>query len=253
LKVVNLNDIDPGEDMMNQYKNEVQLLDKLKDCELVAYLYASELRESENKLFMLMEKGDISLQTILFPFIPEEKELKPVDPLTAKFYFREMVKAVEQIHYYSVVHIDLKPENFVLINGKVKLVDFDTSNIILENQTNIYKEFTSGTVEFLPPEALTLVTVPMFKDTNITEGIKYNCKADIWSLGCILYYMVTGHTPYQYYPDMKRAIINSENKIDYSNITDPILLDCITKCLERKPMKRPTASQLLQHPYLTDV
>jgi serine/threonine-protein kinase TTK/MPS1 len=75
----------------------------------------------------------------------------------------------------GVVHADLKPENFVLINGKINLIDFGISDAILENQTSIYREIPIGTYDYMSPETLTLRTGLAYNDRENMEAIKYNC------------------------------------------------------------------------------
>ncbi len=252
LKVVDLQPVNIIEEVVNSYKNEVKLLEKLGECKHVVHLYDSEYRESENKILMLMEKGDRNMEFVLNAFAADENDVKSYEPDAIKFYFKEMVRAVDEIHKNGVIHADLKPENFVLIDGKVKLIDFGISNAILKNQTSIYRENSIGTIDYMSPETLTLRTGPAYNDGENREAIKYNCKTDIWSLGCILYDLASGRTPYQCCRDKIKAIKNPNYKIDYSSVKDEKLLDCIKKCLQHDQTKRPSASELLQHPYLLD-
>jgi serine/threonine-protein kinase TTK/MPS1 len=250
LKIVDFQCIEMLEDVVTSYKNEIDLLIKLKECKCVVHLYEFECLESEKKLLMLMEKGDSNMKIVLNPFVADDNELKQHEPHAIKFYFNEMVKAVNEIHNFEVVHADLKPENFILINGKVKLIDFGISSVILENQTSIYKESPIGTFGYMSPETLTLRTAPIYKDKEKRKVIKYNCKTDIWSLGCILYDMASGLTPFQNCRNKIKAILDPNHKIDYSKIGNQQLVDCIKKCLQHDQTKRPTANELLQHPYL---
>lgn len=58
------------------------------------------------------------------------------------------------MHDENVVHTDLKPANFVLVKGRLKLIDFGISKTIANDTTNIGRDQTIGTANYMPPEAL---------------------------------------------------------------------------------------------------
>ena len=66
----------------------------------------------------------------------------------------QMLSAVQVIHEESIVHSDLKPANFVLVKGRVKLIDFGISKAIASDTTNIGRDQQIGTANYMPPEAL---------------------------------------------------------------------------------------------------
>lgn len=66
----------------------------------------------------------------------------------------QMLEAVQVIHDENVVHTDLKPANFVLVKGRLKLIDFGISKAIANDTTNIGRDQQIGTANYMPPEAL---------------------------------------------------------------------------------------------------
>lgn len=64
-----------------------------------------------------------------------------------------MLEAVQVMHEANVVHTDLKPANFVLVKGRLKLIDFGISKAIANDTTNIGRDTQIGTVNYMPPEA----------------------------------------------------------------------------------------------------
>ncbi len=97
LKVVDLQSLNIIEEVVNSYKNEIKLLEKLGECKNVVHLYDSEYRETENKILMLMEKGDRNMEFVLNAFAADENDKKSYEPAATKFYFKEMVRAVDEI------------------------------------------------------------------------------------------------------------------------------------------------------------
>ena len=93
-----------------------------------------------------------------------------------------MLQAVHVIHEEKIVHSDLKPANFVMVRGVLKLIDFGIAKAIANDTTNIQRDQQIGTVNYMSPEAI--------EETQRTDGkkvMKLGRASDVWSLGCILY------------------------------------------------------------------
>lgn len=231
------------------YKNEIKLLQQLQKCDRVVKLYDFEYCSNDSEILVVMEKGDTDLATALKNAASSE----PLTPVTIKFYWSEMLKAVKEIHDAGIIHSDLKPANFLLVSGKLKLIDFGISSSVQKDMTSVIKDSQIGTVNFMPPEAIQSIYHPS-EHRNITEKrFKINKRADVWSLGCILYNLVYGQTPFQCFHNIIakfQAIINPNYEIKFLPLDDEALLNVLQSCLIRDPYKRPSIEDLLQHPYL---
>ncbi|KZZ86628.1 checkpoint protein kinase [Ascosphaera apis ARSEF 7405] len=188
LKRVNLQDVDPI--ALQGYKGEISLLKKLENVERVVRLYDFELNQEKQVLSVLMEFGESDLHNILAARLNAEDAC--FDPSFTRFYWKEMLECVKSVHQLNIVHSDLKPANFVLVRGKLKLIDFGIADAIQENTVNVHRETQIGTPNYMAPEALI--------DTNagLNQGkmMKLGKPSDVWSLGCILYQMVYGRQPF---------------------------------------------------------
>uniref|UniRef100_A0A8C1P348 Dual specificity protein kinase TTK n=1 Tax=Cyprinus carpio TaxID=7962 RepID=A0A8C1P348_CYPCA len=237
LKYVNLEEADAQ--AVESYKNEIEHLNHLQQySDQIIKLYDYEITSSY--IYMLMECGHLDLNTWL-------RNRKSVNPLDRKCYWRNMLEAVHTIHKHGIVHSDLKPANFVIVDASLKLIDFGIANRIQPDVTSIMKDSQVGTLNYMPPEAI--------KDTssNGKPGSKISAKGDVWSLGCILYCMTYGKTPFQNITNQIskiHAIIDPSHEIDFPDVPEKDLLDVLKRCLVRNPRERISISELLDHPYL---
>uniref|UniRef100_L7LZI3 Putative dual specificity n=1 Tax=Rhipicephalus pulchellus TaxID=72859 RepID=L7LZI3_RHIPC len=233
-----------SEAVIKAFVQEVSILTSLRSCDRVVRLFHSQLSIKEKVLALVMEKGDQDLATVLM------NRSGNLDPVTIKFYWSEMLQAVKEIHEKRVVHSDLKPANFILVAGKLKLIDFGIADQIQEDVTSVLRGSPMGTVNFMSPESI--------QYTSQKQGINYikvGLKSDVWSLGCILYCLVYGKTPFHDIcatHDKLLAIVDKRKAIDFPDVSEPHLLDVLKKCLRRDPETRPSVSELLQHPYLVE-
>uniref|UniRef100_A0A3B5MGC9 Dual specificity protein kinase TTK n=1 Tax=Xiphophorus couchianus TaxID=32473 RepID=A0A3B5MGC9_9TELE len=238
VKYVNLEEADAQ--TIESYKNEIEHLNHLQQySDQIIKLYDYEITNSY--IYMLMECGNLDLNTWL-------RNRKTVNPLERKFYWKNMLEAVHTIHKHGIVHSDLKPANFVIVNASLKLIDFGIANRIQPDVTSIMKDSQVGTLNYMPPEAI--------KDTSSQPGqarSKISPKGDVWSLGCILYCMTYGKTPFQSITNQiakLQAIIDPSHKIEFPDIAEKDLLDVLKRCLVRNPRERISIAELLEHQYL---
>ncbi|KAI9676216.1 MAG: hypothetical protein M1829_003045 [Trizodia sp. TS-e1964] len=152
--------------------------------------------------------------------------------------FSQLVGAVAYVHNMSCVHRDLKLENILLDKeGNVKLCDFGFTREY-EGKASYLQTFC-GTVCYSAPEML--------------KGEKYaGEKVDVWSLGVILYALLTGELPFDDDDDnaTKAKILRSEPKYPENLPGDAKSL--IQALLSKRPLIRPSLSEILSHPYLAE-
>eukprot|EP00830_Metopus_es_P018737 TRINITY_DN6647_c0_g1_i1.p1 TRINITY_DN6647_c0_g1~~TRINITY_DN6647_c0_g1_i1.p1 ORF type:complete len:364 (+),score=47.46 TRINITY_DN6647_c0_g1_i1:1146-2237(+) len=104
----------------------------------------------------------------------------------SRYYFRELVSALEYIHSNGISHRDIKLQNILISDDfKIKLADF---GLAMSTETKDSDNLFSGTLSYVPPEA--------WNSGLRKEGINLGEKADIYSLGIVLFNLVSGYMPY---------------------------------------------------------
>ncbi|XP_058801559.1 probable serine/threonine-protein kinase mps1 [Phymastichus coffea] len=229
---------------------EILMLDKLR-APCIVNMYSFEINGPS--LHVVMEIGDTDLSRLLKSMLQEKKQL----PLTMiLYYWTEMLTAVKHIHDNGVIHSDLKPANFLLVRGRLKLIDFGIASSINADMTSVVKNSTCGTLNYISPEALVDVSAGNPESPSHTK-YKLSYKSDIWSLGCILYSLVYNATPFNHIRQTwakVSAITDPKHKINFPTMTGSqpvplILIDVMRKCLQRDPKARPTVAELLEISY----
>ncbi|CAO3667237.1 hypothetical protein CU097_009917 [Rhizopus azygosporus] len=213
------------EDMMQ----EARLLSSLTHPNIVKYEGFIQTQEHINIVLEYVENG--SLLNTLKSFgssLPES--------LVAN-YCQRILSGLIYLHQQQVVHCDLKAANILTTKaGDVKLSDFGVS-LNLKLKKNEDESIVSGTPFWMSPEVIEL------------KGA--SSKSDIWSLGCTIIELYTGKPPYSDLIAMTAMFKIVEDECP--PIPDGVsaeLHDFLMLCFRKNPIDRPTASELLDHPWI---
>lgn len=161
----------------------------------------------------------------------------------SRFYTAELLCALECLHGFNVIYRDLKPENILLdYSGHIALCDFGLCKLDMkdEDRTNTF----CGTPEYLAPELLL--------------GQGYTKSVDWWTLGVLLYEMLTGLPPFydENTNEMYRKILSEPLHFPGIDIVPASAKDLLTRLLERKPEARlgaNGASEIKAHPFFNSI
>jgi serine/threonine-protein kinase TTK/MPS1 len=256
LKRIRLNGCDA--EAASGFLDEITLLAKLRGKSNIIQLIDSEVHKAQNLIYMVLEYGDIDLARLLQKQEAARKEreaplpqgrMQPADENFIRLYWQQMLQAVDTIHKERIVHSDLKPANFLVVEGQLKLIDFGIAKAIQNDTTSIARESQVGTLNYMSPEAI------LGGNSGGPRGgpiMKVGRASDIWSLGCIIYQMAFGRTPFAHLPFIQKmhAITNDRHVIEFPPLKNAALLDVIKRCLDRNPRTRITMDELLNHPFL---
>ena len=147
-----------------------------------------------------------------------------------------MTSALYYLHENNIIHRDIKPQNILLsANGVIKICDFGFARFF-DNKTMITS--IKGTPLYMAPELL--------------SEYPYNKKADLWSLGVILYELFVGQPPF--YTNSFQTLMKKIHKEDirYPDSMTPQFKDFLKGLLHKNPKDRWDWPKILSHPFLKE-
>ncbi|KAL0110630.1 hypothetical protein PUN28_013899 [Cardiocondyla obscurior] len=225
-----------GEDDLSDFMIEIDILSECKHPNIV------ELHEAyfiDGKLWMLIEYCDGGAVDSIM--VELEKALTEMQ---IAYICQHMTKGLAFLHKSKVVHRDLKAGNVLLtMAGGVKIADFGVS---AKNKHTLQKHDTFiGTPYWMAPEVVLCET---FRDNP------YDFKVDIWSLGITLIEFAQMEPPNHEMSPM-RVLLKIQKgdppKLDQPGKWSKEFNDFIAKALIKDPTSRPTADDLLRHPFIS--
>ncbi|TPX58202.1 hypothetical protein PhCBS80983_g03296 [Powellomyces hirtus] len=181
----------------------------------------------------------------LFDYIQRNEKLEEYE---AKFMFYQTLLAVKYLHDLDITHRDIKPENLLMESpepcSRLLVSDFGLAKML---GTSLERMRTKcGTFTYLAPEVL---------NSSTTGG--YSKCVDCWSLGVVLFTMLSGYLPFgndSNPTDLGKRIRHADYDFDLP-VWETVSFqakDLISKLLEVKPEKRFTVTQAMAHPWIHD-
>ena len=241
------------EKTMQQTIQETKILARLEHGPNIARLVSSfRYQRSATTLYIAMElcTGG-NLFKVLEGLLPGRLE-----ELDAKKITKQLLEAVAYCHEQKIAHLDIKPENIMLANEwkndgdpfpDIKLIDFGLASTF-ETMTacsdlKVPNCDQKGTPEYIAPE--------------VTQR-KYNGKADIWSIGCVLYKILNGRTAFEWKTDARGKEVRgyelevSEERVGDLKFYSHVAQEFIRYLLTYDYKERPDAAQALEDDWLIE-
>uniref|UniRef100_A0A8C5E7V5 non-specific serine/threonine protein kinase n=1 Tax=Gouania willdenowi TaxID=441366 RepID=A0A8C5E7V5_GOUWI len=188
-----------------------------------------EVIETDKTLYLIMEYasgGEV------FDYLVSHGRMKEVE---ARAKFRQIVSAVHYCHTKNIVHRDLKAENLLLdADANIKIADFGFSN-----------EFTLGN------KLDTFCGSPPYAAPELFQGKKYDGpEVDVWSLGVILYTLVSGSLPFdgQNLKELRERVLRGKYRVPFYMSTD--CEGILRRFLVLNPSKRCTLEQVMKDKWI---
>ncbi|KAL8027430.1 hypothetical protein ABFX02_14G094800 [Erythranthe guttata] len=216
-----------GQQSIYQLEQEISFLRELQHENVVRYLGTDKDNEKLYIFLELVTKG--SLAKLYDKYQLRDSQVSA--------YTRQILSGLNYLHCRNVVHRDIKCANILVdVSGSVKLADFGLAKVT--TKLNDIKS-CKGTPYWMAPEVV----------NQRNHG--YGRAADIWSLGCTVLEMLTGQIPYSHLEGMQALFRIGRGELPpIPNTLSKDAQDFILKCLQVNPEDRPTAAQLLEHPFV---
>ncbi|WP_129841710.1 serine/threonine-protein kinase [Streptomyces sp. RFCAC02] len=145
----------------------------------------------------------------------------------------QLAEALRDIHRCGLVHRDLKPGNVLLADDGVRLIDFGISRALADSRRLTEQGAVLGSPPFMAPEQL-------------TGGGEVTAAADVFALGAVVAYAVTGRSPFDADGDpfaVAYRVVHEEPDLD---AVPGVLRDTVARCLAKDPERRPPVADLLR-------
>ncbi|EEF51206.1 mitogen-activated protein kinase kinase kinase YODA [Ricinus communis] len=232
MKEVTLFSDDPkSKECAQQLGQEIALLSRLQHPNIVQY-YGSETVDDKLYIYLEYVSGG-SIYKLL-------QEYGQFGEIAIRSYTQQILSGLAYLHAKNTVHRDIKGANILVDpTGRVKLADFGMAKHITGQSCPLSFK---GSPYWMAPEV-------------IRKPNGCNLAVDIWSLGCTVLEMATTKPPWSQHEGVA-ALFKIGNSKELPTIPDHLSekgKDFVRQCLQRDPSHRPTAAQLLEHPFVKNV
>ena len=224
--------------LLRSLESEIDVLRACRHENIIALL--DIIKDEENQtVFLVLEhcaRGDVS------EFL--RRNGRVAEP-TARAFARQIAGGLREMRARNLIHRDLKPQNLLLCCGKkseevtLKIADF-------------------GFARYVHPSGLaeTLCGSPLYMAPEILSYQKYDAKADLWSVGCILFELVCGKPPFTGANPMQllRNITRGDARVPGAVATtlSSECVDLMRGLLQKDPTRRMSFEQFFDHPFLAE-
>ena len=228
-----------GASALSGAERELSILRKLHHPNIVSLKGFYEDADNYYIIMELVPGGD------LMGFV---EEFGPVGEEATRVITKQILQGINYVHQLGISHRDLKPDNILIMQDEpilVKITDFGLAKF--SDNLTVMKTFC-GTLAYLAPEVIT------GKYNSSQTNSNYSSLVDIWSLGCLVYVLLTALVPFP--GNSHQKMFARIKKGDYQKAPlQSISKECqdfLHCCLQVDPENRITAAEALQHKWLTE-
>jgi serine/threonine-protein kinase ULK/ATG1 len=262
--------------LLDNLESEIQIQKRLNHPHIVAL---DDCQKSEKFIYLIMEYCSVGDLSIL---IKKRERLPSIHPcleavardypspaggglneVLVRHFAKQLGSALVFLRKDGLAHRDIKPQN-LLLNPPPVYTDQNSENINIEgsrmlvglHSLPVLKLADFGFARVLPSMAMaeTLCGSPLYMAPEILRYEKYDATADLWSVGTVLYEMMTGKPPFRApnHVDLLRKIEANNDRIDFptSCTSSEELRGLVKALLKRNPLERMSFEEFFEHPVI---
>ncbi|CAI0469844.1 unnamed protein product [Linum tenue] len=216
-------------------RKEISILSTIHHPNIIR-LY--EAFETADRIYLILEYcdgGDLAAYIQRHGKVPE---------LVARHFMRQLAAGLQVLQEKHLIHRDLKPQNLLLSSHEetplLKIGDFGFARSLTHNEL-----------------AKTLCGSPLYMAPEIIQNKKYDAKADLWSVGAILFQLVTGRPPFQgnsQFQLFQNILMSTELQFPEGALEKlhPNCVDLCRSLLRKNPVERLTFLEFFNHKFLVE-
>lgn len=218
-------------------ENEIEVMQKLNNPYIVNLIDVVYDTDKDQTIYIILEYcGGRDLKNYIGNRRLKEKY--------AKLFFHQIAQGLQYLHSKNIIHRDLKPQNILLNTGKksLKIADFGFAKIIGSESL-----------------AETMCGSPMYMAPEVIKGKPYTSKADLWSVGIMMYEAITGFHPFQGANSIYDLIEKIERQSKKNQIKFPANMelswyarDLLKRLLRANPDERIEWKEFFAHKFFVD-
>ncbi|KAF9929521.1 p21 protein (Cdc42 Rac)-activated kinase [Linnemannia zychae] len=223
---------------MKTIRNELELMKSSHHDNIVAFI---DCHLTPTELWMVMERMDISLADVI-AINPYKGQRHPDQGLLQECHMarvaKDILEAITYLHKENRIHRDIRSDNILLDSqGQVKLADFGHSVQLTKEQ----------------PRRNSVVGTPYWMAPEVIQGWNYGSRVDVWSLGIVMREMIEGEPPYLNEPPLRAMFLIASGplpNLKHNGLASKRCQSFVNVCTSGEGEERPSASELLSHPFL---
>ncbi|SGY70189.1 BQ5605_C004g03118 [Microbotryum silenes-dioicae] len=274
VKEIRFQDLASAPHLVKTVRDEMKVMEMLRHDNIVQY-YGIEVHRDKVYIFEEYCPGG-SLANLL-----EHGAIQ--DEIIIQIYALQMLNGLIYLHAQDVVHRDIKPDNILLdADGTIKFVDFGAAKVLAKGQKTIASRSrmstgggaagADGGLAVPGADQNSLTGTPMYLSPETVKGERRGKKGamDVWAVGCVILECATGHRPWSNLDNEWYAMFSLHFSprrcvaimfhigiaVQHPPLPDPSQLselgiDFIRQCLTIDPDDRPSAAEMIHHPWIT--
>ncbi|GAA5924987.1 uncharacterized protein JCM15063_005785 [Sporobolomyces koalae] len=260
VKEIRFQDLQSAPHLVKTIRDEMKVMEMLRHDNIVQY-YGIEVHRDKVYIFEEYCPGG-SLANLL-----EHGRIE--DEIIIQIYALQMLSGLIYLHSQNVVHRDIKPDNILLdSNGTIKYVDFGAAKVLAKNQKTLASRsrMNLSSAPKLdengqpgPADANSLTGTPMYLSPETVKGERRGKMGamDVWAVGCVILECATGRRPWSNLDNEWAIMFHIGIAVQHPPLPEPhqlseLGIDFIRQCLDIDPDKRPSAEELMLHPWIQE-